>query len=225
VQVYWNEKITVTLSSKGKLDAVVPGSAIVYTVKKISNAVDILEEDDVALAGPDANLFDLEFREDGSFALKLRPGESYYTNRTYTVQLVFLICGREVVTKAMSFKVTQSALKISVPKTAVFFQSQRTPLRVTIGLTSPDGAALDAARITINAQKSAAFMSALAGSEVSVTVSEDGRTAELAIPVTAPGRLTAGKSYPLVLDVLPEDCAEDLISKPTQVKLTVKVSR
>ena len=223
VQVYKNEKITVALSSKGKLDAAVPDSAIAYTVKKISNAWDTIEESDVTLAGPDAQLFDLEFTEEGQILLKQRPGETYRTNQTYKVQLQFLICGREVSSKVLSFKMTQSTMKLSAPKTVSFFQSQATPLRAVLTLTAPGGAALDPNRITINESKSAAFLKAMGSGEMTVHVSEDGTTAELVFCVASPGRLTVGKSYPVVLEVFPETCAENLSGKPTQVKLTVKV--
>ena len=225
VQVYKNEKITVALSSKGKLDAAVPDSAIAYTVKKISNAWDTIEESDVTLSGPDAQLFDLEFTEEGQILLKQRPGETYRTNQTYKVQFLFLICGREVASKVLSFKLTQSTLKLSAPKTVSFFQSQATPLRAVLTLTAPNGAALDPEKITINEKKSAAFLKAMGSGDLTVTVSEDGTTAELVFRVASPGRLTTGKSYPVVLDVFPETCAENLSGKPTQVKLTVKVMK
>lgn len=225
VQVYSKsrDKISVTLSAKGKLDVINPDSAIAYTVKKITNAVDTIEEEDIKLTGEHGSLFAWERNEAGQILLKTRPDQEYSTKQKYKVQFEFNICGQKILSSVLTVKVTQSALKFSAPKYTYFYQSQTTPLKTTIRLTAPEGATLSGENISINAKKSAAFLAALRTDGMEVNVSEDGRSADLTFRLRSAGRLTYGKSYTVVLDILPDHCASNLQAKPTQVKLTVKV--
>lgn len=69
--------------------------------------------------------------------LRLLPGESYATNKIYKVQFRFAVCGREVLSSVLSVKVTQTALKVTAPKTAVYYLSQSGPLRCSLKANLP----------------------------------------------------------------------------------------
>ena len=220
VQIYSNAKITVALSSKGKLDTVDPDSQILYTVKKITNANGSVTG--VSLEGPDAELFDAILNEDGTVSLKLLPGEPYSIKRSYKVQFNFTVCGQDVLSPMLSFKVSQSTLKLKAEAaTATLFQSQTTPVTFRIALTDPAAAALDT--LVLGNKTSEAFLEAMAEEEMEVTISEDGRSAVVELLVPNAASLQFGKSYTLYLDAFAQGNAED--GKPTQIKLTVNVKK
>ena len=233
VQVYDSSKISVSISNKGKLDAIVPESAIIYTVKKISNAMGTL--DGVSLYGQDADKFDVVLGEENgkqTFKLTMKPGVTYNTKTTYKVGFLLDIGGIQVEGPVKTFKVTQSKLKFSVvPKTARYYQSQKGDLETTITLTAPAGASLSKDSIKVNTTKTAAaFIRALGNGNTTVNTGEmqvkriykkNGQICvDLSFDVRNSGNLTPGKSFAVVLDITPNGNAENVA--PTQLKLTVK---
>lgn len=241
VQPYYNEKLTVSQSASGKLDAIVPDSAIVYTVSKISNTAG--EISDVQLLNADGNPcedFSLSLGENDALkqtiTLSKAEGMEYATNVTYKVKLRYTICGKEVDSAVLSIKVSQSALKLTVP-TVQYYQSQSLPMSMTVSLTSPVGAEIE--KITVNESKTSKELIAALGSEAHVEFCKaveatalmeteerffyDPCNAEVKLNIQNPGSLTAGKSYTLYLDVTPTDCAANV--NPTALKVTVKVSK
>lgn len=220
VQVYNNAKITVSLSAKGKLDAVNPDSEIRYTLSKITNAIGSVTG--VYLSGQDAELFEAVLNEDGTVSLKLLSGVDYSTKQTYKIQFNFCICGVDVTSSVISFKVTQSALKFkTTPVTPTLYQSQTTPLIVRVALTEPSAAAMES--ITINEKTAEAFLDALSNEQMDVTISEDGRSAVVAFDIRNAANLQFGKSYTVLLDVDAVGSAVD--GKSNQLKVTIKVAK
>ena len=213
VQTVNTSKLTVSLSAKGKLDTVNPDSAIAYTVTKVNNCLGTV--DDVSLEGTDGNLFQAELDTSGAkpvVLLRLLPGESYATNQTYKVQFRFTVCGVEALSPVQSVKVTQTALKVTAPKSAVYYLSQSAPLRCSLTANVP----LES--VALNAKTAKEFQQALGGEENLRLVGN-----RLEFRLTNPGALTVGKSYSVQLELLPENAAEN--TKPTTVKLTVKVMK
>lgn len=219
VQVYSSEKIAVSLSAKGKLDAINPNSEIVYTIKKITNASGSVTG--VSLEGQDADKFDAVLNEDGTISLRMVENEEYSTKQTYKVKFSFTICGQDVLSSVISFKVTQSTLKFAAPSSVNLYQSQTMPLAVKLQLTSPEGAEI--ADVALGSKSAQAFLAAMGEDGMDVTISEDGRSAEISFDVQNAASLAYGKSYVLYLDVTAAGNAEG--AKPTQVKLTIKVQK
>ena len=138
IQTLNTNKLTVSLSAKGKLNTVDPDSAIAYTVTKVNNCLGTVES--VDLVGQDGDLFQVDLDTSGVkpiVLLRLLPGESYATNKTYKVQFRFTVCGKEVLSSVLSVKVTQTALKVTAPKTAVYYLSQSGPLRCSLKANLP----------------------------------------------------------------------------------------
>lgn len=218
VQVYSGTP-TVTLSAKGKLDAILADSAITYTVSKLTNIAGTIEK--VELAGADAALFKAELVNSGSkpaVKLTMAEGAVFATNMTYKPQLVFHI-GDRAITNTVSVKVSQSGLKFASVAAMPVYQSQTRTVRCTVTMTSPAGAEMD--KIALSTKSSATFLKALgADNNMMVSMAADKRSAMVTFFVKNPGYLTYGKSYTVYLDVTPEGCASNV--KPTQVKLTVK---
>ena len=206
-------KLTVSLSAKGKLNTVDPDSAIAYTVTKVNNCLGTVES--VDLAGQDGDLFQVDLDTSGVkplVLLRLLPGKSYATNKTYKVRFRFAVCGREVLSSVLSVKVTQTALKVTAPKTAVYYLSQSGPLRCSLKANLP----LES--VALSARTAKEFQQALGGQE---NLRLTGSRVEFKL--TNPGALTAGKSYSVQLELTPENAAEN--TKPTTIKLTVKVMK
>ena len=206
-------KLTVSLSAKGKLNTVDPDSAIAYTVTKVNNCLGTVEG--VDLVGQDGDLFQADLDTSGGkplVLLRLLPGESYATNKTYKVQFRFAVCGREVLSSVLSVKVTQTALKVTAPKTAVYYLSQSGPLRCSLKANLP----LES--VALSARNAKEFQQALGGQE---NLRLTGNRVEFKL--TNPGALTAGKSYSVQLELTPENAAEN--TKPATIKLTVKVMK
>ena len=210
------KKLTVSLSAKGKLNTVDPDSAIAYTVTKVNNClgtvegVDLVDQDD-----QDGDLFQVDLDTSGVkplVLLRLLPGKSYATNKTYKVRFRFTVCGREVLSSVLSVKVTQTALKVTAPKTAVYYLSQSGPLRCSLKANLP----LES--VALSAKTAKEFQQALGGQENLRLVGN-----RVEFKLTNPGALKAGKSYSVQLELLPENAAEN--TKPTTIKLTVKVMK
>lgn len=140
--------------------------------------------------------------------LRLLPGESYATNKTYKVRFRFAVCGREALSSVLSVKVAQTALKVTAPKTAVYYLSQSGPLRCSLKVES----------VALSTRTAKEFQQALGGQE---NLRLTGNRVEFKL--TNPGALTAGKSYSVQLELTPENAAEN--TKPTTIKLTVKVMK
>ena len=206
-------KLTVSLSAKGKLNTVDPDSAIAYPVTKVNNCLGTVES--VDLVGQDGDLFQADLDTSGVkpiVLLRLLPGKSYATNKTYKVRFRFAVCGKEVLSSVLSVKVTQTALKVTAPKTAVYYLSQSGPLRCSLKANLP----LES--VVLSARTAKEFQQALGGQE---NLRLTGNRVEFKL--TNPGALTAGKSYSVQLELTPENAAEN--TKPTTIKLTVKVMK
>ncbi len=215
VQTFNTTKLTVSLSAKGKLNTVDPDSAIAYTVTKVSNCLGTVDGVDLIGVGEDAERFQVDLDTSGAkpiVLLRLLPGESYATNKTYKVQFRFTVCGKEVLSSILSVKVTQTALKVTAPKTAVYYLSQSGPLRCSLKANLP----LES--VALSARTAKEFQQALGGQE---NLRLTGNRVEFKF--TNPGALTAGKSYSVQLELTPENAAEN--TKPTTIKLTVKVMK
>lgn len=213
VQVYNSEKLSVSLSAKGKLDTLNPDSTIVYT-PKLTNCIG--EITDVSPASQDAGKFRARL-ENGKIVLALRDDQYYATNVTYKVQFRVKVCGKEILSPVMKVKVTQSAVKRTVtPGSLTLYQSQSTPL--TLRLTQSMG---EIHNISISTKTSSELLKALGENGFNANI--DGNTAVLKLTVENAALLKAGKSYTLYLDVTPKNNATNL--KPAQVRLTVKVMK
>ena len=213
VQTLNTNKLTVSLSAKGKLNTVDPDSAIAYTVTKVNNCLGTVES--VDLAGQDGDLFQADLDTSGVkpiVLLRLLPGESYATNKTYKIRFRFAVCGEEVLSSVLSVKVTQTALKVTAPKTAVYYLSQSGPLRCSLKANLP----LES--VALSARTAKEFQQALGGQENLRLVGN-----RVEFKLTNPGALTAGKSYSVQLELTPENAAEN--TKPITIKLTVKVMK
>ena len=212
-------KLTVSLSAKGKLNTVDPDSAIAYTVTKVNNCLGTVEGVDLVDQNgdpfQDGDLFQADLDTSGVkplVLLRLLPGESYATNKTYKVQFRFAVCGKEVLSSVLSVKVTQTALKVTAPKTAVYYLSQSGPLRCSLK------ASLPLESVALSAKTAKEFQQALGGQENLRLVGN-----RLEFRLTNPSALKAGKSYSVQLELTPENAAEN--TKPTTIKLTVKVMK
>lgn len=212
VQVYTSDKLAVSLSAKGKLNTLDPESSIAYTVTKVSNCLNSVEG--VSLEGPDGDKFQAELDTTSAkpvVRLQMLPGQSYATNVGYKVRFRFFVAGREVPSPMQTVKLTQAALKVTAPKSLVYFQAQTGILRFSLAANAPIG------EVALSAKTARELLTAL-GEE---GLHFDGSQLELS--VTNPAALKAGKSYTLQLEVTPEYNAENV--KPTLVKLTVKVMK
>ena len=183
-----------------------------YTVTKISNCLNPVEG--VSLEGPDGDKFRAELDTASGkpvILLQMLPGQSYATNVGYKIQFRFFVAGREVLSPLQTVKLTQTALKVTAPKSLLFYQSQTGALRVPLAANASIG------EVALSAKSAPELLTAL-GEE---GLRFDGSQLELS--VTNPAALKAGKSYTLQLELTPEYNAENV--KPTLVKLTVKVMK
>ena len=217
VTAYNSDKLSMSLSAKGKLDTLDPESTIVYTVTRLTNCQGRLT--DLRLEGPDKDLFRAVLDSDSNrIHLTMVPGQTYATNVTYQVRFRLTVCGREILSPVMKFKVTQTALKFAAMPVAPIYQAQTGPLTVRLTLTAPVGAAIG--DIRLNEKTSAAFLEAIGGSE---GFRADPETLTLRFALPSPGNLRANSTYTVLLDITPKGNAENV--KPTQVRLTVKVMK
>ncbi len=209
VQAYNSQKLSVSLSAKGKLDTQTDGE-IAYTVTKLTNCLGTVE--DVVLEGQDKDLFRAEMdvvNSKPTVHLTLVDGVTYATNKAYKIQFRFYACGREILSPVQTVKVTQTALKVTVPKTVTYYQAQKSPLRVVLTANVP----MD--KVTMNSKTAKEFREAVGD------MTQDGNRLEFEI--ANPGALTAGKSYSVVLDATP--CSNASNVPPVTIKLTVKVQK
>ena len=209
VRAYNSKKLSVSLSAKGKLDTQTDGE-IAYTVTKLTNCLGTVEN--VDLVGQDGDLFQADMdlvKGKPTVHLTLVSGSTYATNKAYKIQLRFYACGKEILSPVQTVKVTQTALKVTAPKTVTYYQAQKAPLRVVLTTNLP----MDT--VALNSKTAKEFQSALG------EVTLNGNRVEFEI--ANPAALTAGKSYALVLDAIPENNAKNI--KPVTVKLTVKVRK
>lgn len=137
---------------------------------------------------------------------------------TYQVQFRLTVCSKDILSPVMKFKVTQTALKFAAMPVVPIYQAQTAPLTAQLTLTAPAGARIG--DIRLNEKTSAAFLEAIGGYE---GFRADPETLTLRFALPSPGNLRANSTYTVLLDVTPVDNAEN--SKPTQVKLTVKVMK
>lgn len=217
VAAYNSDKLSMSLSAKGKLDTLDPESAIVYTVTRLTNCQGRLT--DLRLEGPDKDLFRAVLDSDSNkIHLTMVPGQTYATNVTYQVRFRLTVCGREILSPVMKFKVTQTALKFAAMPVSPIYQAQTGPLTVRLTLTAPAGAAIG--DIRLNEKTSAAFLEAIGGPE---GFRADPETLTLRFALPSPGNLRANSTYTVLLDITPKGNAENV--KPTQVRLTVKVMK
>ena len=209
VRAYNSKKLSVSLSAKGKLDTQRDGE-IAYTVTKLTNCLGTVEN--VELVGQDGDLFQADMdlvNGKPTVHLTLVSGSTYATNKAYKIQLRFYACGKEILSPVQTVKVTQTALKVTAPKTVTYYQAQKAPLRVALTANLP----MDT--VALNSKTAKEFQSALG------EVTLNGNRVEFEI--ANPAALTAGKSYAVVLDATPENNAKNI--KPVTVKLTVKVRK
>ena len=217
VAAYNSDKLSMSLSAKGKLDTLDPESNLVYTVTRLTNCQGSLT--DLRLEGPDKDLFRAVLDSDSNrIHLTMVPGQTYATNVTYQVRFRLTVCGREILSPVMKFKVTQTALKFAAMPVAPIYQAQTGPLTVRLTLTAPAGAAMG--DIRLNEKTSAAFLEAIGGPE---GFRADPETLTLRFALPSPGNLRANSTYTVLLDITPKGNAENV--KPTQVRLTVKVMK
>ena len=215
VAAYNSDKLSMSLSAKGKLDTLDPESNLVYTVTRLTNCQGSLT--DLRLEGPDKDLFRAVLDSDSNrIHLTMVPGQTYATNVTYQVRFRLTVCGREILSPVMKFKVTQTALKFAAMPVAPIYQAQTGPLTVQLTLTAPAGAAIG--DIRLNEKTSAAFLEVIGGPE---GFRADTETLTLRFALPSPGNLRANSTYTVLLDITPKGNAENV--KPTQVRLTVKV--
>ena len=209
VRAYNSKKLSVSLSAKGKLDTQTDGE-IAYTVTKLTNCLGTVEN--VDLVGQDGDLFQADMdlvNGKPTVHLTLVSGSTYATNKAYKIQLRFYACGKEILSPVQTVKVTQTALKVTAPRTVTYYQAQKAPLRVALTTNLP----MDT--VALNSKTAKEFQSALG------EVTLNGNRVEFEI--ANPAALTAGKSYSVILDATPENNAKNI--KPVTVKLTVKVRK
>ena len=219
LQVYENEKISVTLSAKGKLDTQKPESAIEYTVSKVTNALGTVES--VELTGQDADKFQVELDTTGAkpvIRLTMAEGQTYATKANYKVQFVVTVCGKEITLSPVSVKVGQTTAKVKAAPATVSMLLSQSSLSASTQLTLSLGEIKD---ITVGTKTTKALLEALG--EEGLTVEIDGSTAQVTLTLENAGKVAAGKTYTLYLDVTPTNSAEDV--KPITVKITVKITK
>ena len=219
VQTYRSEKLSFTLSAKGKLDTMNPGSELLYTVAKLNNCQGAPTA--IRLAGADGERFQATLDNSGAKAVihvAMVEGLTYATNAAYKVQPVLTVCGREIDGPTLTIRMTQSALKFAALPTCTVYQSQSTPIRQSLRLTTP--ATAEIGEISINEKTSAAFQTALG--EDGFQASINGQTAQLSFNADF-SKLKAGSSYTVILNITPQNSATN--TTPTQIRFVVKVRK
>ena len=190
----YTAKVTATVTTKGKLDVLNPDSAIICTVK-LKNCAGTIS-DSISLSGQDEDLFDVKV-QNGNVILTMSEGIEYATNQTYKVTLNMVACGQDVSVN-VSFKVTQSALKLTAtPSTLTCYQAIGYGA-TTLKLTSPATAQIES--VTLSTKTTADFQKALGENEMQF----DPETGRITFRLAHPGLLIPGKNYTLYLDVTPQ---------------------
>ena len=208
-------KPAVTVTASGKLDTIVSTSAITYTIKKLTNISGV--PTDVRLEGTGAERFAAQLNEDGQAVVTLNRNVPQEKGKSYKLQLVFTIAGQEV-SAAVTVKVNQSSLKFASLKPVNLYQSGGY-LACFLKLSAPSGAKIQS--ITIADKTPKQFINAVGSKDALAWTQMNDGTVFVSFRNHNPGCLTFGKSYTVILDVIPEGNAANV--KPTQVKLTVKM--
>lgn len=224
VQTYRNDKITIDMGIYGTLDTLNPDSAMYVYVSKLTNAANGHEKLK-ALVGQDGNLFDYSVDEYGQITLKLKPGQTYETGKTYLLRFTYEVFNQTVVSKDVKVKVTQGKYKpvISPPNAQVTLSSRKTTtLLFSISLTGAEGARLDKDSIRLNTSKTAAALGRAIGSASVRSVSADGRLATVAVTITYKDYLDSGKKYALAFDVTPVGNASNVKAQTVTASILAK---
>lgn len=214
VQVY-SAKPSVSVSAKGKLDTIVPGSAITYTMR-LKNLVGAVEA--ARLEGTDSQLFDVQPDAEGGVVLTIAEGAQCSTKTTYKLNLIVQIGGQEYPI-GISFRVSQSKLKCTASGAMTLFQSQSDPLTGRFTLASPAGVCVQS--IAVSGKTDRNLLKAIGKCGLGSPELLDGGVVEFNLGVANPGSLVKGKRYTLCLEVTPAGNASD--AAPTYLSLSVQV--
>ena len=215
VQVY-SAKPSVSVSAKGKLDTIVPGSAITYTMR-LKNLVGAVEA--ARLEGTDSQLFDVQpDAAGGSVVLTIAEGAQCSTKTTYKLNLIVQIGGQEYPI-GISFRVSQSKLKCTASGAMTLFQSQSDPLTCRFTLASPAGVCVQS--IAVSGKTDRNLLKAIGKCGLGSPELLDGGVVEFNLGVANPGSLVKGKRYTLCLDITPAGNASD--AAPAYLNLSVQV--
>ena len=215
VQVY-SAKPSVSVSAKGKLDTIVPGSAITYTMR-LKNLVGAVEA--ARLEGTDSQLFDVQpDAAGGSVVLTIAEGAQCSTKTTYKLNLIVQIGGQEYPI-GISFRVSQSKLKCTASGAMTLFQSQSDPLTGRFTLASPAGVCVQS--IAVSGKTDRNLLKAIGKCGFGSPELLDGGVVEFNLGVANPGSLVKGKRYTLCLEITPAGNASD--AAPTYLNLSVQV--
>ena len=213
--MYESTKLGVSLAASGKLDTLKPESVLNYTITKLANFNGTIET--MELIGQDKDKFQAELDNTGAkpvIHLTMVDGKSYATNVTYKVQFLLTSCGEEFLSPICSFKVSQSAVKVTAnPTSMILFQAQDQALtgKVSISVGEIES-------IAIGKSTTLALQNAMGDG---FDYEFDGNTAMLTIKPENIGMLKAGTTYNLYLDITPAGLSTNL--KPATVKIPVKV--
>ena len=131
---------------------------------------------------------------------------------SYPVQFKYTVCGREILSKVLKLKVKESGLKVSVPK-VTYYKSQQLPLAVSLNVTAPVGARIG--EVSVNAKTGKELLAAIGAVSFSGDV--------LGLEIANPGSLVPGRTYKLVLDLIPQGHAAD--AKLPQLTVNVKIAK
>lgn len=215
VQVY-SAKPSVSVSAKGKLDTIVPGSAITYTMR-LKNLVGAVEA--ARLEGTDSQLFDVQpDAAGGSVVLTIAEGAQCSTKTTYKLNLIVQIGGQEYPI-GISFRVSQSKLKCTASGAMTLFQSQSDPLTGRFTLASPAGVCVQSIAVSDKTDRN--LLKAIGKCGLDSPELLDGGVVEFNLGVANPGSLVKGKRYTLCLEITPAGNASD--AAPTYLNLSVQV--
>lgn len=215
VQVY-SAKPSVLVSAKGKLDTIVPGSAITYTMR-LKNLVGAVEA--AHLEGTDSQLFDVQpDAAGGSVVLTIAEGAQCSTKTTYKLNLIVQIGGQEYPI-GISFRVSQSKLKCTASGAMTLFQSQSDPLTGRFTLAYPAGVCVQSIAVSDKTDRN--LLKAIGKCGLDSPELLDGGVVEFNLGVANPGSLVKGKRYTLRLEITPAGNASD--AAPAYLNLSVQV--
>ena len=113
--------------------------------------------------------------------------------------------------KELSFRVTQSKMKVTAPKEVTYYLSQTVPLEVPLQATAP----AEIFHVALGSKTDPALQEIIED----LTLTEDGR---VLLTVGSATQLVQGKRYVLTLEVTPVNNASNVA--PTLVSVNVKVS-
>lgn len=185
-----SSKVSVSLSTSGKLDALVEDGAITYTAT-VKNAlydysanVDNVAPDswqmkvqdgrwdisDIQLLdekGEKTDLFLIEHSETekknvfyDTIILKLNPAEEYVANSTYKVKFQYTICNTKVLSSTIKVKVNQSTAKVTASGVSIY-QAEQKPICRDINLKLTSPAGAKISEVKLNSKTSKELITAL----------------------------------------------------------------